>query len=72
MALTDCDECWATPCECGHEWKGVSEERKKTMTKAINGFSIEDVFKWLADKDYLTDDYQLMYYEFIEDAKTNS
>lgn len=26
MALSDCTECWLTPCECGYEFKLWSRE----------------------------------------------
>ena len=69
MALSDCIECWMTPCECGHEFKNRSKEYKETMTRSVNGFTIKDVFIWLKDKDYLTDDPELLYHEFIKDKK---
>jgi hypothetical protein len=69
MALSDCPKCWDTPCTCGYEFRNSSPEYKETMTKSINGFTIEDVFKWLADKDYLTDEYKEMYEEFKQDKK---
>jgi hypothetical protein len=69
MALSDCSECWSTPCQCGHEFLGSSQEYKETMTKSVNGFTIKDVFKWLGEKDYLSDDWELLYNEFIEDKK---
>ena len=47
MALSDCIECWMTPCECGHEIKNRSKEYKETMTRSVNGFTIKDVFIWL-------------------------
>jgi len=66
MALSDCTECWSTPCQCGHEFSGSSQEYKETMTKSVNGFTIKDVFKWLGEKNYLSDDWELLYKEFIE------
>jgi len=53
-----------TPCECGHEWKNVSPNQREKITKAVNGFDIEDVFKWLAKNDYLNGDYRSIYAEF--------
>lgn len=26
MALSDCSECWETPCVCGKYWKDVEKE----------------------------------------------
>jgi hypothetical protein len=69
MALTDCTECWSTPCECGHDYKNISQDRKDTLTKAINGYSIKDVFIWLSEKDYLSDDWKVMYQEFKNNKK---
>jgi len=69
MALSDCSECWSTPCQCGHEFKNVSPTYRETMTKSVNGFTIKDVFKWLGEKYYLSDDWELLYNEFIKDKK---
>lgn len=27
MSLSDCPQCWNTPCTCGHDYKDWSEER---------------------------------------------
>ncbi len=67
MSLSDCIECWSTPCECGHEFKNSSREYKEIMTKSINGFTINDVFQWLAKKNYLTDDPEIIKKEMIND-----
>ena len=67
MALSDCIECWSTPCECGHEFKNRSKEYKETMTKSINGFSIEELFNWLSEKDYLSDDPEIIKKEMFDD-----
>jgi hypothetical protein len=58
-----------TPCICGHEYKDRSPQWKEEMTKSVNGFTVEDVFKWLADKDYLSDDYKTILEEFKQDKK---
>lgn len=47
MALSDCIECWQTPCECGHEYKFYAQEGREKLTKAINGFSLKELFKFL-------------------------
>lgn len=65
MALSDCSECWQTPCECGHEFKNTSQNYKETMTKSINGHTIYDVFEWLGKNNYLTDSSDILYTEFI-------
>ena len=67
MALSDCTECWSTPCECGHEFKDAGQGYKETMTKSVNGFTIKDIFKWLGEKNYLSDDWELLFNEFIKD-----
>ncbi len=67
MALSDCIECWSTPCECGHEFKNTSPQYKEKMTKSINGFTIGDIFKWLSDKDYLSDDQEIIKKEMFDD-----
>lgn len=70
MALSDCPECWSTPCECGHEFKNSSGKYKETMTKSINGFNISDIFEWLSKKGYLTDDPDLIKNEMFNDLKS--
>jgi hypothetical protein len=70
MSLSDCIECWSTPCECGHEFKNSSSEYKEIMTKSINGFTINDVFQWLAKKNYLTDDPEIIKKEMINDFES--
>ena len=69
MALSDCIECWQTPCECGHEFKNTSLDYKEVMTKSINGFTIKDVFLWLEKNNYLLDDSQTLYRKFIKSEK---
>lgn len=64
MALSDCVECWMTPCECGHDFKNVSSSYKEKMTKSINGFTVEDIFDWLSKKDYLSDSKYIIFEEF--------
>jgi hypothetical protein len=51
MALSDCEKCWMTPCECGHEYKGRSEEYKRTLVKAVQGYSTENLLSWLRQQD---------------------
>lgn len=29
MAMSDCPKCWETPCACGHDYEGWSEQRLK-------------------------------------------
>ena len=65
MALSDCIKCWSTPCECGHEFKNASNEYKEKLTKSINGYTIKDVFEWLGKKDYLSDNWEGIYNEFL-------
>jgi len=67
MALSDCIECWSTPCECGHEFKNRSKEYKEKMTKSVNGFSIGELFIWLSSKDYLTDDQEVIKNEMFNE-----
>jgi len=55
MALSDCVECWQTPCVCGHDYKCWSKSQKNELTKAINGFTADDIFEWLESNGYLTD-----------------
>ena len=66
MALSDCPECWQTPCECGYEFKRASKEYKEKMTKSVNGYSIKEIFQWLSNKNYLNEDWETIYNEFIK------
>ena len=54
MALSDCIECWQTPCICGHDYKCWSKSQKDELTKAVNGFTVDEVFEWLDSNFYLT------------------
>lgn len=65
MALSDCIE-W------GNEFKNKSKEYKETMTKSINGFSIEELFNWLSEKDYLSDDPEIIKKEMFDDLGRNN
>ena len=56
MSLSDCSQCWDTPCTCGSEYKDYTLKEKEKLTKAINGFNIKDIFKWLADNNYIDND----------------
>lgn len=31
MSLSDCSECWSTPCECGREYKSWSVKRLEKL-----------------------------------------
>lgn len=33
MSLTDCSECWDTPCTCGHEWRKMSIQQLESKHK---------------------------------------
>jgi len=26
MSMSDCPECWSTPCDCGYDYKGYGNE----------------------------------------------
>jgi hypothetical protein len=71
MALSDCVDCWSTPCEC-YNFKNSSIEYKERMTKSINGHTIREVFQWLGKMDYLSDDEEILYGEFINRNCGNS
>lgn len=38
MSLSDCPECWNTPCTCGCQWKGAS---KRYLLGLIGGLFLE-------------------------------
>jgi hypothetical protein len=27
MSMSDCSQCWSTPCECGHDYQSWTEQR---------------------------------------------
>ena len=43
MALSDCVDCWETPCVCGGEYKDYSDARKLELIKAVLGVSGDGV-----------------------------
>ncbi len=36
MSMSDCSECWETPCVCGNEYKDWSLEELKEFRKMIS------------------------------------
>lgn len=47
MALSDCIECWCTPCECGYEYRNWNKRRKDELVKAVQGYNTEDLLRWI-------------------------
>lgn len=43
MSLSDCSECWESPCVCGHGYKHYSEKRKIELVSAVLGMTESDV-----------------------------
>jgi len=41
MSLSDCPKCWATPCECGYEYKEYNNERMFEFIKSIMNYKLE-------------------------------
>lgn len=35
MALSDCEKCWSTPCECGYNYKDWTVTRLKNHIKML-------------------------------------
>lgn len=35
MSLSDCPECWSTPCEYGHEYKNWSKKRLQEFIEML-------------------------------------
>ena len=64
MALSDCSECWSTPCVCGHDYQNWSVKRKNELVSAIMGYNVDELFDWLESKDYLTDSKEQIKEEF--------
>ena len=36
MALSDCEKCWMTPCECGHDYRHWTVERLISLRDKLN------------------------------------
>ena len=34
MAMSDCADCWETPCTCGSDYKGLSDARRLEIARA--------------------------------------
>jgi len=34
MAMSDCAECWDTPCTCGHDYKGMDTKKRLEIARA--------------------------------------
>jgi hypothetical protein len=53
MSLSDCPECWDTPCVCGHQYKGLSTDilrhLKNEFYRIIAEREMEKVIQWKAD-----------------------
>ncbi len=47
MGLSDCIECWMTPCECGYEYRNWSIEAKIKQIKAIMGKDKKEILEKL-------------------------
>ena len=35
MSLSDCEKCWSSPCECGHDYKQWDLARLKRFSEVI-------------------------------------
>ena len=40
MALSDCPECWNTPCTCGHGYGWMSKEQRIELAAAVLGVDV--------------------------------
>ena len=62
MALSDCPECWNTPCTCGYMYRNWSPDKKQELIDAINSSNMEQKFetspKCKILKDITNDDYE--------------
>ena len=47
MALSDCRECWCTPCECGYAYRNWGKKGKDELVKAVQGYNTEDLLRWI-------------------------
>ena len=45
MALSDCPECWNTPCTCGYMYRNWSPNKKQELIDAINSSNMEQKFE---------------------------
>ena len=51
MGLSDCIECWQTPCECGYEYSCWSIQRKVEQIKTIMGKDEKEILEKLNQKE---------------------
>jgi hypothetical protein len=51
MGLSDCIECWQTPCECGYEYSCWSIQRKVEQIKTIMGKDEKAILEKLNQKE---------------------
>jgi hypothetical protein len=49
MALSDCPECWETPCVCGHQYQQYSLDRKIELAAAVLGIKKETLLERIGD-----------------------
>ena len=43
MSMSDCPECWSTPCDCGYDYKGYGNEYfSKFISNILSYKSKED------------------------------
>ncbi len=50
MALSDCNKCWQTPCECGYEYKGWGKDNLSIHIASITQYRSKQEAKEIISK----------------------
>jgi len=62
MSLSDCVDCWETPCVCGHEYKNYTTSSKIELLRAIlktcSDTEFQEICKEILDVGIKMDEYQ--------------
>ena len=41
LSMTDCPECWSTPCECGYEYRHWDKKRRLEQAAIVLGIDAD-------------------------------
>lgn len=51
MGMSDCRECWETPCSCGFAYRDWPLEQRERLAAAVLGIDITKIAKLLSQED---------------------